>query len=178
MDMTFTLDEAKKEALRQSERHLEAQQALATAADQRSLAFCSAAIVISALLIGNVGDAHKGNLDFVILIMFIISAILSAFSAAPTRFYGSGGSAGGFAPYLNEYNCDLLLSEISNRNDDYIKSNDTAIRRSAWILRVALIIAFLAILLMLFSEIFIKQDINNNVNTTEVCNPTLCIPNQ
>jgi hypothetical protein len=146
--LTYTLDEARREALRQSERHLEAQHALAIAADQRALAFCAALIVIVALLVESMDTQSSSTIDSVLIGIFIVSAVVAGYAAKPTRFYGSGGSFAGFAPYLNETYCDKLMDALGDRNDEYIRCNDRAIKFSAAFLRGALILALVGLVMM------------------------------
>ena len=147
-DVKYTLDEARREAIRQSERQLEAQQALASAADQRAVAFCAILIVVVALVIQSMEADGATNLETIALTLFIISAVLAAFSAKPTRFYGSGGSVTGFKPYLNEHYFDRIPDQIGERNDEHLKLNDAAIKRSALFFKLSLATAFLGLLVM------------------------------
>jgi hypothetical protein len=106
--------------------------------------------VVVALQLGSLSDAGGGLFPILSLSFFIVSAILAAYSARPTRFYGSGGTLAGIKPYLNEHYCCCLLAAIGDRNDDQIRMNDRAIRRSAREFRASLIAALFAVAILYF----------------------------
>ena len=144
----YTANDALKEALRQSERQLEAQQALASSADQRALALCAALIVVISLLIQNIQVDGASVFETISLTLLFAASVLAAFSAKPTRFYGSGGSASGFKPYISDDHAHLLIEQICERNDEYLSLNDLAIKRSALLTKIALFVAFIGLLAM------------------------------
>ena len=147
-NMNYILDDAKREAIRQSERQLESQQTLAIAADQRGVAFCAVLIVVVALIIQSMEADGATRLEMIALTFFIISAILAALSAKPTRFYGSGGTVAGFKPFLNELYFDRIPDLIGERNDDCIALNYKKIMWSARIFLFSLATAFLGLLVI------------------------------
>jgi predicted permease len=137
------------EALRQTERHLEEQHTLTTAADQRAVAFASVMIVVLGILLGNEDaqsiDASKGYVIF----GFLVSIALAFFSARPTRIFGSGGNGDSLKDFIGARAEGYLLSTLIERNDRNIAHNDKVLRASAMVFRVALAIALFSALILL-----------------------------
>jgi hypothetical protein len=155
--MSYTLDEARREAVRQSERRLEAQQSMAASADQRAIAFCAVVVVIVAILLDDLSASQHTLADWLVIWFLTAAGTLAIFSASPVRFYGVGGSVSGFRNYLTEQDCDKMLEAIGKRNDDYIKENDKRIKRSTWAFRFALTFAFIGIFIMYFNAYGLKH---------------------
>ncbi len=143
------LDQAKREVLRQTERHLEQQQALASASDQRAMAVCGALLVITALTIQGIDEDGPNAIKTLALLFQLLAVILSAYSAKPTRFFGSGGSGKGLKPWLNDEHCDKLIDAIISRNGDNIFYNERVIKRSSYVFQFSLAFAFIGICILL-----------------------------
>jgi hypothetical protein len=139
--MSDTVKEANLEAIRQTEHYLEAQLTVASSSDQRGINFCALLILVLTVLLVTAFSKPNNIVLLVSLIAFAVAAALSAFSARPVRFYVGGGSYAGFVPYLNETYAHLLWQEIGKRNDDFIRSNDRAIKRNSKLFRAALFVA-------------------------------------
>ncbi|MBA4489268.1 hypothetical protein [Paracoccus sp. S1E-3] len=142
--------DAKKEALRQTERRAEAQLAFAIASDQRAIQFCAAlGIVITILAQGDVGTGSAAVLRIVALATLLCAAGMAAYSCRPVRLYSASGESNGFSNYYFPELSEKFLDALITRNDSAIAKNDVQIRKNGRVFTNAMIVAAFGIGLLI-----------------------------
>lgn len=144
----YSHEDALREVLRQTERKLEAQIAVASASDQRAYAFCAVVFVILAATFGFLPNDNARFLEMAALLSFTVAGVIAVFSAKPARFYDSGGTFDAFRNYLQPRNEGYLLCALIDRNNDLIKMNDKRIKSSARQFLSALFVAGIGFLFL------------------------------
>lgn len=128
----YTVFDAKRESLRQTERMVEEQGKLTLAANQRAVQFTSAIgvmLTLSVQLQPRILAAEK--LQVLSLGALVIAAFLCALTFVPRPFAVAGARAETLREYLNEHYCADLLDELMKRNDDLIRTNNYILLREA-----------------------------------------------
>lgn len=127
-----------EEVLRKTEKRLDAQLAVATAADQRAYAFCAVIFVVLAIAIGSVDGVNPQPIEVVYLVHFLIAACLAAWSGRPVDIGNCGVRSKTLANYRSDASCGYLPAALIDRNDFLIDHNNKIIVRSARIFYLAL----------------------------------------
>lgn len=126
---------ALQEVLRLTEKKLDSQLAVATAADQRAYAFCAVIFVVLAITVDFVAVDGARPVELLMLGSFGFSVFLAAFSAKSVRFYDSGASSQTFSQYLTDDGVGYIVAGLIDRNQQNIEDNDARIKRAARIFR-------------------------------------------
>ena len=142
------------EVLRQTEIRLSEQQAMASASDRRSLGHVALSMAVIAYLAESSRNEILPKIDAIALLLFLFSVVLSALSARPVRFYGSGSSSKELDEFLESNVEGYLVHALIIRNDVAISKNDNRIKTSAKIFLVSLIASFAGLLLLTSSSVF------------------------
>ncbi len=145
----YTEFDAEKEVLRQTERHLEDQQRLTSSADQRAVAFAAVQMVVIGILLGNDTAKSIEASRVAVVSLLIVSVSFAIYSAKPTRVYGSGSNANALDNYRISPSHGYLLATLIDRNERNIQHNDSVLKRSAGVFRVALLASLLSVAIMM-----------------------------
>jgi hypothetical protein len=137
----YTSKEAALEVLRQTEKRIEEQIQLSTAADQRAMTFLGLLVVVLALLYDKSPSEDVTIVGKASYAMLLVAVGFCAYSARPTRFFGSGSSTGELRVYLNDLSAGYTLSGLLDRT----------VKKAAIYFRVGMLVALVAFL-MLFLE--------------------------
>ena len=153
----FSQEVALKEALRQTELHIDQQQRLTGSADQRAIAFSTVAIVVVGLLLTK--DSVSGvtsSLPYVVVLLFL-SIGFAVYSARPQRIFGSGGDLSSLSNHLQGTGKGYLIATLIERNDRNIRHNFRVLHSSAKIFRFAMFLACLAAVLLIADWLIVGQ---------------------
>lgn len=153
----YSEQDALKEVLRQTERHLEEQQRLTSSADQRAVAFASVMIVVLGILLGNESAQSVDASQVYVVSGFLVAIALAFYAARPTRIFGSGGNGSSLKDFVGDRAEGYLLSTLIERNDRNILHNDKVLKSSATIFRVGLGVALCSALILLADWADISQ---------------------
>jgi len=144
-DEKYNVSDAEKQVLRQTERHIEEQQRLTGAADQRAVAFAAVQIVVIGILFSNNTSSIIEESKVVVVLLLILSVATAIYSARPTRIYGSGSDAKALKDYRQTPNHHYLCSTLIERNERNIQHNDGVLKRSALMFRISLIASLISV---------------------------------
>lgn len=140
--------DAEKEVLRQTERHLEEQHRMASAADQRASAFAAVQIVVIGLLLGSTPSPTIAEGKIVVVLLLSLSVSTAIYSARPTRIFGSGGDEKSLEEYRKPLMHSYLLSTLIERNSRNIDHNNRMLQRSARVFRGSLVASLVAFIVL------------------------------
>ena len=153
----YTPFDCAKEVLRQTERHLEEQQRLTGAADQRASAFAAVQVVLIGLMLSNSIAPSVDWSKIVVVLLSVISIALALYSARPTRIFGSGSTGVALEAYRATQMQGYLISTLIERNDRNIVHNDRVLKGSAKIFRISLLIALGSVVLLISDWLDLSQ---------------------
>ncbi|NQY59921.1 hypothetical protein [Cognatishimia sp.] len=143
------------EAYRRSEARLSAQQQLAIAADQRAVTFAGIIFAAAMVLTGIVANSDDaGSLIFTVILL-LVSAFCSAWSALPADFGVVGGRYDDMEEDIHSDSNSLkVLEEIGAHNDEHIRDNDIIMNGNGTMMKTSFFFAVIAPLPALLVEFF------------------------
>ncbi|MEO0371702.1 MAG: hypothetical protein AAF231_09630 [Pseudomonadota bacterium] len=145
----YSKAQALSEALRLTEKKIDCQLAVATAADQRAYAFCAVIFVVLAITVDFVSQDGARIVELILLVFFGLSVALAAYSARPVRFYDPGATSETFANFLDEASVGYVIAGLIDRNQRNIIDNEAQIKRAARFFRFSLVLAALGMTTLL-----------------------------
>ncbi len=148
----------KLEAYRLSERMLEMEVSIATASDQRAIAFSGVLVAGSAVLAGLFNPVLPNYGLLVATVFLLLSAIFSGFAARPVRLYTPGAWFDDFKEDImkDEPNFMASLEELAQFNDEHSQHNKKTIENNAKLLNLSFYLALAGIVIAILSQLYLS----------------------
>lgn len=148
----------KLEAYRLSERMLEMEVSIATASDQRAIAFSGVLVAGSAILAGLFNPALPNYGLLIATAFLLLSAIFSGLAARPVKLYTPGAWFDDFKEDIekNEPNYMASLEELAQFNDKHSQQNKEIIQKNAKLLNRSFYLAILGISIAILSQLYLS----------------------
>jgi hypothetical protein len=150
----------KLEAYRLSERMLEMEVSIATASDQRAIAFCGVVVAGAAILAG-LFDANLPNFGLLVSSMILaVSAGFAGYAARPVKLYTPGAWYEDFADDISRQPEDFMKAvvEMAVYNDSHSRVNKAIIERNAKFLNKSYVISIVGLLVAIVSQFVSAAD--------------------
>lgn len=152
--MTDNQEKLIRESIVQAEKLLDAQMAVALAADSRAMTFCGLCIAGASLLLGVEGEPDIKVGMYVASVVLYVAAAVSGWRGLPVDWYATGYKPQAFASDIaSDKPLPILLQEMGEQANRYIDVNSRVLEDSSKWLRRSAYLAVTAPLLGAIAQI-------------------------